>query len=509
MGERGHLLGEIFFALLDGYGFDVAARRQDETVFADLLDGDALAKTRLVGVGRVGFARPAPRMISARDFGDVGVIENAKNSRFEASHAARVDEKRLLAAVGLALWPRAFVARQKPQTGGNLGVEKELRREGDHTFHAVALDQTAPDFAFAALPRTHRAVGQHHARAPGFIQVRQNVLQPREVGIALRRRAIKPADVAVELGMPPIGHVEGRVGEREIGAQIGVLVGEKRIGGDVGEVGIEAVNRHVHFRQAPRRVVRFLPVNRDIGDVTAPFPHSGLVTFDEFDGLNKHSATPAARVVDAAMMRRQNLNQNAHHAFGRVELAALLAFRERELAEKVFVDLAQKVAGLLAVAKTHLRDQIDQFAELVGRQLGAREAFVEQTFKLGVSDLDGFERLVNQNAKVGLTRGGLEQVETGFKRHPENAFGGVIVALFEFGLAFALVFEKPFGVGIGEIENELLAASLEGIGNVFDENEAENEMFIFGGVEIDAEFIGGLPENALVGLGKHELGNGG
>ena len=46
-------------------------------------------------------------------------------------------------------------------------------------------------------------------------------------------------------------------------------------------------------RQPPRRVVRFLTIDRDVADASA-------VTLDELLRLHKHAAGAAARIIDAA-----------------------------------------------------------------------------------------------------------------------------------------------------------------------------------------------------------------
>ena len=64
-----------------------------------------------------------------------------------------------------------------------------------------------------------------------------------------------------------------------------------------------------------------------------------------FSRLHEHAAGAAAGVVDAALVRREHLDQHADDAAGRVELAALLALGAGELAEEVLVDAAEDVLG--------------------------------------------------------------------------------------------------------------------------------------------------------------------
>src|SRR5690242_3919846 len=92
----------------------------------------------------------------------------------------------------------------------------------------------------------------------------------------------------------------------------------------VGDLGVNAANREVHLREAPGRVVRLLAVDRDVSDPTT-------VGLDELLALDEHATRSAARVVDAAAVRGEHLNEGADDVAGCVKLAALLALGAREL----------------------------------------------------------------------------------------------------------------------------------------------------------------------------------
>ncbi len=93
--------------------------------------------------------------------------------------------------------------------------------------------------------------------------------------------------------------------------------------------------------QPPGRGVGLLAEDGDVGRVAA-------VGLDELFGLDEHAAGAAAGVVDAAGVGFEHLDQHADDGARRVELAAELAFGGGELAEEVFVDPAERVAGLVA-----------------------------------------------------------------------------------------------------------------------------------------------------------------
>ncbi len=109
------------------------------------------------------------------------------------------------------------------------------------------------------------------------------------------------------------------------------------------------------------------------------------VGFDELLGLHEHAARAAARVVHLALVRGQDGHQGLDDAGRRIELPAPLAFGAGELAQEVFIHLAQHVARLAGVvAKADGGDQVHQLTQLAVGQLGAGIALVEDAFQLGV-----------------------------------------------------------------------------------------------------------------------------
>jgi hypothetical protein len=132
----------------------------------------------------------------------------------------------------------------------------------------------------------------------------------------------------------PVAVVERRVGEDVVGLQVGVLVVVEGVA--VGDLRVDAADREVHLREAPRRVVRFLPVDRDVADLAA-------VRLDELLAADEHAAGAAARVVDAALVGREHLDEDADDAGRGVELAGALALGAGEAGEEVLVDAAERV----------------------------------------------------------------------------------------------------------------------------------------------------------------------
>ena len=317
-----------------------------------------------------------------------------------------------------------FLFGQEPQARGDLRVEEELTRQRDHHFHHIGIDHGSADLAFAILARTHAAVGQHNARPARGLEVVQDMLQPGVVGVALRGRAVFPAGVTVQAGVPPVADVEGRVGQAIVGPQVGVLVAGEGVGWLFAQVVVHAPNHQVHGRQAPGGGVGFLAVDGHIAQFAA-------VVFDELFRLHKHTARSAARVVNLAFAGREHGHQCFNNAGGRVELPAPLAFGAGKHTEEIFVHLTQDVAGLRwVVTKADGGNQVDQLAQLAVWQLGAGKAFVEDAFELGVIQLDHGQRVVNALANVGLGCGGAQGFPARTFWHPEDVFAGVVVAVF-------------------------------------------------------------------------------
>ena len=125
----------------------------------------------------------------------------------------------------------------------------------------------------------------------------------------------------------------------------------------MGDLGVDAADREVHLGEPPGGVVRLLAVDRDVAELAG-------VRFDELLALHEHAAGAAARIVDAALVGRQHLDQHADDVRRRIELAAALAFGAGEAGEEIFVDAAEGVLGAVGrSAESDIADQIDDLAE--------------------------------------------------------------------------------------------------------------------------------------------------
>ena len=161
-----------------------------------------------------------------------------------------------------------------------------------------------------------------------------------------------------------------------------------------------------------------------------------------------------------------------------------------ELAEEVFVDAAERVAGLAAVAlEADVGDQVDEPLHLDRLDAAAGVVARELALEVRVVALDGKDGVVDQRGDVGTGGLVLEVRPAGFGRHPEDALGRVLVAAFE--QAFELL---ALDAVLFQFVFELVAPGLEGVGDVLQEEQAEDDVLVFRGIDGAPELVGGLPE---------------
>src|SRR5579875_3478204 len=202
------LLFDWFAVCFGFFGADVPAGGEDEVVLLDFVDAGCSGEAGYVLVLAVVVA---PGVVGAGDLGDVGVVEDAQAAGFHAAELAGVDEQDF--ALTLAVAVAVAVLGDEPQADGDAGVEEQPVGHGDDAVDEVGFDELAADVAFDAAIGGQGAVGQDEPGGALRAEVVDEVLDPGEVGVALRRGAVLPAGVVGELGVPPVGDVERRVGE--------------------------------------------------------------------------------------------------------------------------------------------------------------------------------------------------------------------------------------------------------------------------------------------------------
>src|SRR5437660_9326691 len=97
---------------------------------------------------------------------------------------------------------------------------------------------------------------------------------------------------------------------------------------------------------------------------------------DKFLAADEHAARPAAGVVDAALVGREHLDQDAHHARRCIELPAAFALGASEACEEVFVHTAEHILGSVgSAAQCNVAYQVNDLSEALLIEARAAEIF--------------------------------------------------------------------------------------------------------------------------------------
>lgn len=207
----------------------------------------------------------------------------------------------------------------------------------------------------------------------------EHVLDPGEVGVALGRGAVFPAGVAFQLRVPPFADIERRIGHDVVGPQVGVPVAGEGVGRFLAEIEVDAADRHVHGREAPGGGIRFLAVNGDVAQLSTVF-------LDELLALDEESAGAHGGIVDPALVGFEHLDDEGDDGFRGKVLATLFPLGEGELAEEVFVNVAEDILGVqVGVLEGDGGDEVDEAAEIGRVELELGVGLVEDVFSLGFS----------------------------------------------------------------------------------------------------------------------------
>ena len=152
--------------------------------------------------------------------------------------------------------------------------------------------------------------------------------------------------------------------------------------------------------------------------------------------------------------------------------------------EKVFVDAAENVLGaVLCIAESDGADQVDELAEplLVERRTGV--VLGQHALERRVLLLDRDHRVVNDLADGRLAWHWPADVASGPASAPRRHSRRCIRR--------GLRGRRPASF------SSACAAFLEGVGDVLEEDEAEDDVLVFGGVHVAAHLVGGLPQLLL------------
>ena len=240
--------------------------------------------------------------------------------------------------------------------------------------------------------------------------------------------------------------------------------------------------------QPPGCGVGLLAEDRNVGLLST-------VGLDEAFRLHEHARRAAAGVVDAALVGFEHLDQESHDAARRKELTPELALGLGEFAEEVLVDAAESVAGFGAIAfEANVGDQVDQPLHLLRRDAATGVVARQLALEVRVVALDSEDGVVDQRGDVGPCGLVLKVLPACLGRYPEDTLGGVLVAVFK--QAFDL---RPADAVGFQFPLEFSAPRLKGVGNVLQEEQAEDDVLVLGSIDLTSQGVGRLPEDFGVG----------
>ena len=361
--------------------------------------------------------------------------------------------------------------------------------QGDHAVDEVVFDELLADLAFALGVGGHGAVGEDEAGDAVFREFAHHVENPGVVGIAGGRGVVAvPASVVDEfVGAAPVLQVEGGIGHDVVGLEVGVLILEEGIGGDVPEVGGEPAHGEVHLGQLVGGGGELLPVDRDV-------LLAAVVAFDKFDRLDEHAAGAAARIINLAFVGLDHFGDEIDDALGGVELAPELALGGGEFAEEVFIDPADGVL-FLVLDGVDVVDGIDEGGELAAIEPEAGEVVVGQgALERGIALLDVGEGGVDLEGDVALLGLLLDVGPAGRLRQVEDILHGVELDHVE--------------VVLLALGHQLGTAFFKFIRDELEEDQREDDVLVFRGLDGAAQLGGGVPERFLEGFSGFCSGTG-
>ena len=231
----------------------------------------------------------------------------------------------------------------------------------------------------------------------GILEGFGDLLQPGPVAIAGRRHAVGQATKLVaghHRIVPPVLQRERRIHDDAVELLESVVGGEvARVAQAVALLVLphrDAVQDHVDARNVVGGDVGFLPVQLELAHIAA-------VLLDMADALQQQAARTAGPVADATCrLGLQHLGHQETHLGRGVELAAGLAGLAGEVADQVFVGVAEQVVGNVGAVERLAAEVVDQIDQLVARQLVllvevdlAGEDAVEIVLPVRIGPLDG------------------------------------------------------------------------------------------------------------------------
>ena len=237
------------------------------------------------------------------------------------------------------------------------------------------------------------------------------------------------------------------------------------------EVCLDATDGKIHLCHLPCGRVGVLAIYSNVVYITT-------MVFYKLCTLHEHASRSAAGVIYAAIVRLQHFDQCANHAGGSIEFTSQLAFLFGKLGKAVFICSAEDIAAAACVNHLNVGEQVNHITQTALVQFGTSEVLGEDILQSLVFFFDRSHCIVDHGADFGSVRLGSNDAPAGSFGYEENAFGNVLIHIFLKTVAFF---------------HELLVLFVEAIGNVLEENQSQNDGFIFGCVDVAAQHTRCVP----------------
>ena len=338
-------------------------------------------------------------------------------------------------------------------------------------------------------------MGHHHAHHALGVGHRQHVQEEGQVAARPgRRRAVAVEAVVRVVGrdvVAPVLEAEGRIGDDPVvGEQPPRAVHQARLGDDVAGLqacGPQAVEEQVELADGQGAQVALLAVERQVAEVSPVLPHV-------LGGVDEHPAGAGRGVADAhALLRLQQLHDEAHHRARRVELAALLPGVVGELVDEVLVGVAQDVAPAGRVLPEVLVAQVK--AAEVGEQAADDALPVGGAAQLLLVVPVGARQDAVQPGCVGLLDGVAGDVERLAQVHRRPNQRRPAHRLRDEELVLVAVGERDLAAT--PEADRVLHLLVEAVREALEEENGEDVVLVVGRVDLPAQDVRGLPQFRL------------
>lgn len=161
--------------------------------------------------------------------------------------------------------------------------------------------------------------------------------------------------------------------------------------------------------------------------------------FNKLLALDKHSARPAAGVINSAAVGFNHLDKDSYYASWGIELAAALAFSICKPAEEILVNSAKDVfTAALLIPKADCAHKVDQLTQALLVKPFPCIVLREHAFQGAIVPLYCGHSVVYGLSYSGLLCTSLQMVPAGLRRHPEDIFCKILFRIFRVGSVFNL-----------------------------------------------------------------------